>query len=150
MRVWKDADEFDDKNIAEMKLFVYTKNIYGVSMEDRIEKTSIKNMSHLLQPMKSIVETSVSRPAAVNNLTENKRIYTKKMDALMTRQDYNLDMYKNSCQRITSFLSLLRRCCTLCWLDVECRKCNKSTCRQGRVPCCGSAAELHRATETVW
>jgi hypothetical protein len=23
------------------------------------------------------------------------------MDALMTRQDYNLDMYKNSCQRIS-------------------------------------------------
>jgi hypothetical protein len=27
-------------------------------------------------------------------LTENKQIFAKKMDALMKRQDYNLDMYK--------------------------------------------------------
>jgi hypothetical protein len=35
---------------------------------------------------------------------ENKRIYTKKMDALMTRQDYIIYVQKNLCQRITSFL----------------------------------------------
>jgi hypothetical protein len=90
----KDADaELTDKNIAEMKLYVYRRNIYGIQ-EDKMDEEFYKTYVEAPTAYELYCRNKRFRLAAANDLTENKRIYAKKLQALMTRQDYNLDMYK--------------------------------------------------------
>jgi hypothetical protein len=89
-----DADaELTEKNILEMKLYVYRRNIYGISV-DNVDEAFYKTYVEAPTAYELYCRNKRFRLATVNSLTENKRIYAKKMEALMKRQDYNLDMYK--------------------------------------------------------
>jgi hypothetical protein len=117
----KDADELTDKNIAEMKLFVYTKNIYGI-MEDKIDEKFYKKYVAPPTAYEQYCRNKRFRLAASNDLTDNKRIFAKKMDALMTRQDYNLDMYKKLMSTHHKLLVTGQTVLQTVLTDVECQE----------------------------
>jgi hypothetical protein len=89
----KDADvDLTEIELAEMKLYVYRKNIYGVPTKksrQRLYNTYVEDKS----AYEVYCRNKRFRLSSIH-LTENKQIFAKKMDALMKRQDYNLDMYK--------------------------------------------------------
>jgi hypothetical protein len=108
----KDADvDLTEIELAEMKLYVQ-ENIYGVPTEksrQRLYKPTWKTNLH----MKSIAETN-ALDCCQNTLTENKQIFAKKMDALMKRQDYNLDMYKKLMSTHHKLLLTSQQFCKCC------------------------------------
>jgi hypothetical protein len=100
----KDADvDLTEIELAEMKLYVYRKNIYGVPTEksrQRLYNTYMEDKS----AYEVYCRNKRFRLSSANTLDRKQTNLCQKMDALMKRQDYNLDMYKKLMStHITSF-----------------------------------------------
>lgn len=88
----QEADLTDEEKTS-MKLYVYRRNIYGVTIE-HVDEKFYKAYVEGSTAYETYLKNKRFRLMVSNDLTENKKIYAAKMQALVSRQDYNIDLYK--------------------------------------------------------
>lgn len=90
----KDNEEdLTESDMASMKLYVYYRNIYGIPIE-KVDEKFYETYVAETSAYDTYCKDRRFRLMCSNDLTTNKGNYIKKMNALVSRDDYNLDLHK--------------------------------------------------------